>query len=63
MIAYEPNERPSIEKILSDPWMKEIKDLNEEEKKKLEKKVYEKFVELDKEVSKKNETLNTNKNL
>ena len=39
MIAYNPKERPSIDKILNDPWMKEVKDLNDEEKKKLDKKV------------------------
>ena len=61
MVAYKPNERPSIKEILEDPWMKEIKDLKDEEYKKLEEQVNKKFKELDKEVKKKNETVNTNK--
>ena len=61
MVAYKPNERPRIKEILEDPWMKEIKDLKDEEYKKLEEQVYKKFKELDKEVKKKNETVNTNK--
>ena len=31
MISYDPNERPSIEEVYNDDWMKEIRDLNEEE--------------------------------
>ena len=31
MVSYDPNERPTIEEIYNDEWMKEIKDLNEEE--------------------------------
>ena len=62
MVAYEPSERPSIKEILNDPWMKEIKDLNDEENKKLEKKVYEKFLELEKKIKNKNEKVKTNKN-
>ena len=62
MIAYEPKERPSIKEILADPWMKEINDLNDEEYKKLEKKVYEKYVELEKEMNRDNENMDTNNN-
>ena len=62
MIAYKPKERPSIKEILTDPWMKEINDLNAEEYKKLEKKVYEKFLELEKDMNKGNETIDTNQN-
>ena len=61
MVAYNPDSRPSIKEILEDPWMKEINDLNDEEFKKLEKEVYEKFKELEIIVNKNNETLNTNK--
>ena len=31
MVSFNPDERPSIEEILKDPWMKEINDLNESE--------------------------------
>ena len=31
MVSYNPEERPTIEEIYNDEWMKEIKDLNEEE--------------------------------
>ena len=31
MVAYNPNERPTIEQILSDVWMQEINDLNAEQ--------------------------------
>ena len=47
MVAYNPEERPSIEMILKDPWMKEINDLNDTEYKNLENEVYNKFKELE----------------
>ena len=31
MVAYDPNERPTIEEIYNDEWMKEIRDLNKKE--------------------------------
>ena len=31
MVAYDPKERPTIEEIYNDKWMKEIRDLNEKE--------------------------------
>ena len=31
MVSYNPHERPTIEEIYNDEWMKEIRDLNEEE--------------------------------
>ena len=44
MVAYNPKKRPnSIKEILDDAWMKEINDLNDEEYKKLENKVNQKF--------------------
>ena len=33
MLAHEPDERPTIEKILESDWMKEVSDLDKEEKK------------------------------
>ena len=38
MVAYEPLSRPSLDDVLSDPWLKEINDIleNKEEKKNLE---------------------------
>ena len=39
MVSFNPDERPNIEEILKDPWMKEINDLNENGYKCLEKEV------------------------
>ena len=39
MVAYDPNERPTIEEILDDDWFKEITNLKEEEFKKYEEKL------------------------
>ena len=50
MVDYNPDKRPNIEAILKDPWMKEINDLNDEEYKKLENEVYNKFKELEVDV-------------
>ena len=36
MVAFDPKERPTIEEILKDDWMKEVTNLNEEEYKKYE---------------------------
>ena len=33
MVAYNPDERPDIDKILTDPWLKELNELNEDQKK------------------------------
>ena len=33
MVSPNPAQRPTIEQILNDPWMQEINDLNEEQKK------------------------------
>ena len=44
MVSYRPNERPSIEEILNDAWFKEIRDLNEDQLKQLEKEVQEEFL-------------------
>ena len=57
MVSFNPDERPSIEEILNDPWMKEINDLNEEEYKKLEKEVFQDFKEKEIKVLEKNENI------
>jgi len=44
MVSYKPNERPSIEEILNDAWFKEIRDLNEDQLKQLEKEIQEEFL-------------------
>lgn len=36
MVSYNPKERPTIEQILNDDWLKEITNLKEEEFKKYE---------------------------
>ena len=46
MVSFCPEKRPSIDKILKDPWMKEINDLNEIEYKNLEKEVYQEFLKI-----------------
>ena len=43
MVSYRPKERPTIEEILNDDWMKEIRDLNEDQLKELEKEILEEF--------------------
>ena len=35
MVAFDPKERPSIEEILNDEWMKEIQNLPDNELKRL----------------------------
>ena len=39
MVAYNPNERPLIDQILNDEWMKEINNLNDEQMNALENEV------------------------
>ena len=36
MVAYNPKDRPTIEEVLSSPWLEEINNLNDEERKNLE---------------------------
>ena len=59
MVCFNPDERPTIEEILQDPWMKEINSLNEEELKCLEKEVFEDFKEREKKVIASNENVTT----
>jgi serine/threonine protein kinase len=51
MVSFKPQERPSIDDILKDDWMKEIKDLNNEELAALETKIIEEFLEREKTVN------------
>ena len=44
MVAYKPNERPSIKEILNSEWMKEIRDMNAEQLEQLENEVREEFL-------------------
>ena len=46
MIAYEPNERLSIEQIINHPWLEEINKLTVEDKNKLEERVKKELKEL-----------------
>ena len=62
MVCYNPDERPSIEEILNDPWMEEINNLNESEYKKLEKEIYEDFKEREKKVIESNENISSSSN-
>ena len=44
MVAYKPNERPSIKEILNSEWMKEIRNMNAEQLEQLENEVREEFL-------------------
>ena len=50
MVSFNPEERPTIDEILTDPWMKEINDLKESEYKILEKEVYEDFIKREEKI-------------
>ena len=47
MVSFKSNERPSIKEILDSEWMKEIKDIEKDEKKlkDLEFEIYKDFLE------------------
>ena len=51
MVAFKPNDRPSIEEILASPWMKEIRDLNDEQLTQLENEIKEEFLKREIEVN------------
>ena len=46
MVAFEPDERPTLEQILESDWLKEIKNLSDKEKADLENEVKGEFIEL-----------------
>ena len=44
MVAYNPEERPTIQQILDDDWMKEIREMNNEQLMQLENEIREEFL-------------------
>ena len=44
MVSYKPSDRPTIEEILNSEWMKEIKEMNNEQINKLENEIKEEFI-------------------
>ena len=58
MVSFNPDDRPSIQKILNSPLMKEIADLNDEGFKKREKDVREEFEKIEGNINAKNENEN-----
>ena len=62
MINYDPNKRPLIQEIIDkDPWLDEIRKLNNEELKDLENEIYNEFLNREKIVLKElSETMNAN---
>ena len=57
MICFNPDERPTIEEIFQDPWMREITNMNDEQLKQLEKEVYLDFMEREQKVIESNEKI------
>ena len=51
MVSFRPQERPTIEEILSDDWMKEINDLTKEDYDQLENAIREEFLQREKIVN------------
>ena len=43
MVSNNPNQRPTIDQILNDPWMQEINNLNEQELAALEEEIINEF--------------------
>ena len=52
MVAYDPNERPTIEEILHDPWLKEITNLKEDKFKTYEENLIKELKEREDMISK-----------
>ena len=44
MVAFDPEERPTIQQILDDDWMKEIREMNNEQLMQLENEIREEFL-------------------
>lgn len=57
MVAYEPKERPSIDQILEDPWLKEINDLKGEQKTKFQKDYKDYMTQINNKINGINETV------
>ena len=57
MVAYNPSERPTIKDILESDWLKDINDLNEEEKEKLEEEYRKELSVLIEEIRREDEKL------
>ena len=51
MVSYLPQERPSIKDIFNSNWMKEIKDMNDEQLEQLENEIREEFLKREKLVN------------
>ena len=66
MVSYKPIERPTIEQILNDKWMEELKNKNEKEIKDIELEIYEDFIERENNIKDSTEIkvdiVNNNKN-
>ena len=57
MVAYNPEDRPTIEQILESPWLQEINNLNEQEKITLDNEVRTEFEEIYQDLKEDNEEL------
>ena len=62
MIAYEPKERYSLDKIINHPWLEEVNHLTDEEKKQLDDNVEKEIIEILTIKNQKNDDNSTNKN-
>ncbi len=58
MVSFAPDQRPSIDDIFEDPWMKEVTSLDEKSYIELEHEVFEEFKKMEIAVLKNNETVN-----
>ena len=57
MVSFSPEQRPSIEDIFQDPWMKEVTSLDEKCYHELEHEVFEKFKQMEIDVKNTNEII------
>ena len=63
MVAFNPSERPSIDKILNSDWLKEINDLNQKEESDLEIEVRNKLIGIYDKIKNTNEEIKTAKQI
>ena len=61
MISYSPDQRPSIDEIINDPWMIEVTSLDDKSYSELEKEVYKEFEKREEEVLNQNETIDSDR--